>query len=83
MPHLRAPHAAAVAARLPEARHRARRRGGLPRRQHPPDAGTPDELPAAGQADVMQMRNPRRWLRETGVDARERLGHLPLPPEPV
>ncbi|SPT64324.1 Uncharacterised protein [Actinomadura madurae] len=31
----------------------------------------------------MQMRNTRRWLRETGVDARERLGHLPLPPEPV
>ncbi|MEO3824390.1 hypothetical protein [Actinomadura sp. B10D3] len=49
----------------------------------PQDPGPPEELASAGQTEVMHMRNTRRWLRETGVDGRGRLGHLPLPPEPV
>jgi hypothetical protein len=47
----------------------------------------PAEDPAASsgatQADLLQMNNGRRWLRETGVDARERLSQIHLPPEPV
>lgn len=47
------------------------------------DNGTAGESSGAPQADMLRMNNGRRWLRETGVDAREHLRQIHLPPEPV